>query len=99
MAAQAPGAAAVVAPQLRQDEFEDVLMNIVSLTRGQFNHLVDQGLLVAEDLICLDEESLLGIFLDAGALAIKAMAIMKLKTLRAWAINQSNLLEDPDEEL
>jgi hypothetical protein len=99
MAAQAPGAAAAAALQLRRDEFEDVLMNIVGLNRGQFNHIVSEGLEVAEDLIRLDEDSLLGIFPAAGALAIKAMARMKLKTLRAWTINQSNLLEDPSEDI
>jgi hypothetical protein len=99
MAAQAPQAAAATALQLRRDEFEDVIMNIVGLTRQQFNHLVDQGLDVAEDLILLDEDSLLEIFPSAGVLSLKAMAKMKLKTLRAWTINQSNLLEDPDEEI
>jgi hypothetical protein len=60
---------------------------------------VDQGLLVAKDLTRLDEESLMNIFPSAGALVIKAMAKMKLKTLRVWTINQSNLIKDPDENI
>jgi hypothetical protein len=66
------------------------LRNIVGLTAGQFNHIVDQGLSVAKNLICIDEDSLLEIFPSAGALLLKAMAKLKLKTLRAWTINESN---------
>jgi hypothetical protein len=76
-----------VVQQRREDEFKDVLMNIVRLTRRQWYHLVSEGL--------LDEESLRGVFPTAGALYLTVMVKMRLKNFRVWTIHESNRLIDP----
>jgi hypothetical protein len=38
MAAQTKGGIAAVVIQLCKDEFEDIVLNIISLSWGQFNH-------------------------------------------------------------
>jgi hypothetical protein len=99
MAAVAPDAAQIAALELREEEFEYVVTQIVRLTQNQFEHLVTEGITVIEDLILLDEDSLIGVFPATGNLSITAMSKMRLKTLRAWTINQLILLTDPQDNI
>jgi hypothetical protein len=99
MAAVAPDAAQTAALELREEEFEYVITQIVRLTQNQFEHLVTEGKTVIEDLILLCEDSLIGVFPIMGNLSITEMSKMRLKTLRAWTINQSNLLTDPQDNI
>jgi transcriptional regulator NrdR family protein len=62
MAAVAPDAAAIAALELREEEFKYIITVIVRLSQNQFEHLVSKGITVIEDLILLDEDSLIGFF-------------------------------------
>ncbi len=74
-----------------------ILENVIGLLQGQQNWPTLQGIVVVDDLIDFDEDTLDGIFPKTGNLALTGMAKMKLKSLRVWERQKDQELNQDQE--
>lgn len=68
--------------------FKTALRNVVGLSNGQVNLMLNEGVTLATDLVTVDEESLLAIFPKNATAGnrLNVMVKMKLRAFREWAI-------------
>jgi hypothetical protein len=81
-----------------EDAFDDILINVVGLTYPQLNLLNSEGVILAPDLIGVDEASFLAVFPAACADKLTLMVKMHICALREWVIYRTQELtgSDPD---
>jgi hypothetical protein len=90
---------AAIASNPLEDDFDDILINVVGLTYPQLNLLNSEDVVLAPDLIGVDEASLLAVFPAAGADKLTLMLKMRIRALREWVIYRTQELTGSNQDI